>query len=360
MSSRKLLPLPALKADQLYHAATCLGLATTGIKASIENAITHYIAERRPFAKVPRIISVDMGIKNLGLCVLEAPSLVGEPRTRDGIAKSTAVKVLAWKKVDVLSQVAPMTITTPAKMKGQRAAQVADASIFGPSKLSKTALSIAQDLLHTYQPSHILIERQRFRSGGASAVQEWTLRVNMLESMLYACFETMKSNSNLPSVFPDTVEMSPARVARFWCGGTSEAEGTDVEAALSRPQLKSKMLLSKQSGKIAGRDKLAKQNKIDKNVKIAVVKAWLAAAETPLPPHLDVQLEFTDEARLVADAFGSDTKKTRGGRKEAALSTDSGPVKLDDLADSLLQGLAWVRWEENRRKLAALLQEPQG
>lgn len=353
--------LLALKASQLKHVATCLGLATTGPKADLESVILRSIAENTKLKKAPRIVSVDMGIKNLGVCVLEAPNLAGTQTQ-----SHTSVKVLAWKKVDVLSQMTSSPVTTAVSGSERKltANTPIDASIFRPSSLSKAALSIAQDLLDTYKPTHILIERQRFRSGSASAVQEWTLRVNLLESMLYACFETMRSNlpdaSGAQKTFPETVEVNPARVGRFWCGGVSESEGTDVEPALSGPHFNSSNLPKKQTAKLDKKEKLAKKDKIDKGAKIAVVRSWLDLDRAEDLPPPDVQLDFSDEAQQVAETFSQTAiKMTKSERKAAGAAEVKGPVKLDDLADCLLQGVAWVRWEENRRKLAALLETPE-
>lgn len=340
--------LSTLKASQLKYAATSIGLASTGTKAELENLIRQRVGEQWLSTKSPRIVSIDMGIKNLGICVLEAPGFDRSKEIRSSIDSRMPIKVLEWKKVDVLSQLSSATdVVSPAKSERQRAAKPAiDASIFRPSVLSRTALNIAEDLLHSYKPSHILIERQRFRSGGASAVQEWTLRVNMLESMLWACFATIQStrsrkhiSSNFSTTFPEIFEVSPARVARFWCGSPLE-RGTVITAALLAGEVK--IVASPQH----------ERKKIDKKDKINVVRSWLAVDGK----HPDVQLEFTSQAQKIAEAFKTEAgrERRRGG---SALSTGvHEPPKLDDLADCLLQGVAWVRWEENRQRLASILE----
>jgi cruciform cutting endonuclease 1 len=66
--------------------------------------------------------------------------------------------------------------------------------------------------------------------------------------------------------------------------------------------------------------------------KIALVSEWVEEGMT-----FDVAEGLED----IADHF---VRPQAGVRKKV--------VKLDDLADCLLQGLAWAEWQENRRKFA--------
>ena len=115
--------------------------------------------------------------------------------TRSSLVQSALkLKVLEWKKLDVLASMA-FTPSTIQPQSGGPERKVVDPTAFAPSTLSKTALTLTEDILQAYKPDHILVERQRFRSGGAAAVQEWTLRVNMLESMIWACLTTLRASS---------------------------------------------------------------------------------------------------------------------------------------------------------------------
>ena len=63
---------------------------------------------------------------------------------------------------------------------------------FSPASLARVTTALVRDALLPLRPTHVLIERQRFRSAGHAAVQEWTLRVNTLEAMLHAALRTVR------------------------------------------------------------------------------------------------------------------------------------------------------------------------
>ena len=360
MASRR--ALSSLKASQLKQAAFLIGLPTTGTKPELERLIRHRISGPLAFPEPPKIVSVDMGIKNLGICVLEAPHLANKGKPSNTITSNdngnSPLKVLSWKKLDVLSLLksqengpnSPATETDLLDSTKSRRQRAVSATAFQPSVLSKTALIIAQDLLYSHKPSHILIERQRFRSGGASAVQEWTLRVNMLESMLWASLETMRHEQNQNranpafNLFPAVHEVSPARVAKFWCTDPSTV-GTKVPVDLFEEGWRADATFDGMVSRVT--------KKIEKKDKIAVVRSWLSqhgGGESKAP---SVVLECTEETRLVASTFQSEINR---GRKQHGDGVAAG--KLDDLADCLLQCVAWVRWEENRRRIRDLLAPP--
>ncbi|KAK3702043.1 hypothetical protein LTR37_015157 [Vermiconidia calcicola] len=333
--------LAALKASQLKYAAFYMGLATTGTKPELEHAIRNCAFQHRlEPSNEARIVSVDMGIKNLGICVLDASK-----RTDN---ESAPLEVIEWKTVDVFSnltaqsgieqdQLIGMTSAVPLGDKRRRKVtkrSAIHASLFRPSLLSKTAFGIAKDILHSYKPSHILIERQRFRSGGASAVQEWTLRVNMLESMLWACLETMRKQANQHlehHEFPSVEELPMEMSIEDWM----------VDKPLVTETKK----------------------RIEKKDKIAVVRSWLSQVDTSGPNSRAPTLEFDEDARKTADAFMVDVKQRKSFSSITVSSSEEGPLKLyklDDLADSLLQAVAWVRWTDNRREIRGMIERSEG
>lgn len=334
------LRLPSsIKAAQLKHAAFLMGIPTAGTKSEMESLILSRLRAPSLLPKPTRVVSIDMGIKNLGLCALEVPKI--DDRNSLDRKQKSRLKIVDWKKLDVLASMPATHVTTPAEKAESKESQVSKTTrrqkstktspsgpaAFTPSNLSTTALSLARNILETYNPTHVLIERQRFRSGGAAAVQEWTLRVNMLESMIWACLTTLRASSKQHDGLT-LHEISPARVAKFWCLGG----GTTVPNDLLVGQGWKEDLSVGTKG----------ATKVGKNDKIAVVRSWLGRGGTS-----NVDLEFSDDAAAAAQSFLSQTKRGRG--------TTQTNGKLDDLADCLLQGAAWVRWAENRQRILRLL-----
>lgn len=334
--------LALMKAKQLQHLAFLTGLHSSGRKSDLVNYLATSLQQEFPPAKRRRVLSVDMGIRNLAFCVLDVPdaSNIGKPDSIDSL------HVRTWKRLDLLQQANVSTVgTTPepearktTKRVQKKASQASSVpkDAFTPSVLSKTAFKITQDLL-SYKPTTILIERQRFRSGGGSAIQEWTVRVNMLESMLWACLETHKNfhPAKAATASPSMHEVNPSRVARFWTA--------DSDAEL-RP---SEDMLEDCS---ASFDKISSSRKVDKAEKIAVVRSWLCGGAS-------VSLQLSPGTQHIADSIKEPhsrrSRKTTGAKTEDIAKVET---KLDDLADCLLQGAAWVRWERNRQAVWRSLQ----
>jgi cruciform cutting endonuclease 1 len=90
--------------------------------------------------------------------------------------------------------------------------------------------------------------------------------------------------------------------------------------------------------------KLAKA--LNKGAKIDLVRNWLAIGDR-------VGVDSPDVEALVKAYLDKWDKKPGGvkGKRPAkdAIATIEKMGKLDDLADSLLQGMAFIQWEENKR-----------
>ncbi|KAH9818183.1 Cruciform cutting endonuclease 1 like protein [Teratosphaeria destructans] len=341
-----MVPLPALKAWQLKHASFLTGLPSTGTKAALE-AVLRARLDARQRAKLVhrphRVLSVDMGIRNLAYCVLDVPEDYSS-------TDRTPLTVSTWRKRDLTTTATSSETSiaetqedarTPSRRRTPRApiAKVVDPTLFTPSVLSKTAHAITMDLL-ALNPDSILIERQRFRSGGASAIQEWTVRVNMLESMLWACLQTQKSHHEQGDArpFPSVHEVNPARVAQFWTSASEVSLIADEHTFRASAQPPGQA--------VAGADVKESRRKVQKKDKIAIARRWLAGEDSA------VRLEFEGQAAEVAQVFG---RRGRVRLREEGFGAGMEVGKLDDLADCLLQGVAWMRWEENAGRLRRIL-----
>ncbi|KAI9797813.1 MAG: hypothetical protein M1833_005316 [Piccolia ochrophora] len=316
----KLAALESLKLAQLKHLAVQCGVNSTGTKAVLSSLLHQELSSSQddlpPRVKprtnavksskqtMPeRVLSVDMGIRNLAYCVFDLPT----PSSKDHTPSIPSL--VAWKRIAITS----------------RPSRSADATLpkesFEPSTYAAHAYTLLSGLLLPHKPSRILIERQRYRSMGSSAVQEWTVRVNMFEGMLHAVLRALAETDQWRG---EVESMSPAKVTAFWVG----PEAKSVEGG--------------KKGSAKARSKATKINLVGK---------WLDGGSV-------VRLG-TEEARGTAEAF---LGKWRGERRrkvkvKMAKVGEDGEVeggkedmgKLDDLADCLLQGVAWTQWRENRR-----------
>ncbi|KAL1639745.1 hypothetical protein SLS58_007643 [Diplodia intermedia] len=376
------------------------------------------VAKLQHGTKATRILSVDMGIRNMAFCVCDVS--IQPP----GSASSVKLDVLAWEPISVSDLVQQeeeqASSTDPAAQLSSQLTQAAKES-FRPSILSRAAYALLRRKLLPYAPQTILIEQQRYRTNASAAIQEWTYHVNMLEGMIWAILETLRqeeASARLPAAvleapsFPNAFPVNPARVAAFWVGNTELGrallhEASASSAALKRPSSRSRSAAAKAAKNVeadaeteaeaeeeteasaaedagASNGKRLSRTKIEKKVKVKLVEQWLLAnakGAASARPDGDVQLGFgTPEARGMRDFFLSKlsktAKRTGGGgggggggsgtkkrKKDASVapapsaassSPPAGPKKLDDLADCLLQAAAWAQWEGNRRAMLGL------
>jgi cruciform cutting endonuclease 1 len=327
--------LSILKTKALQHIAFLTGVPSTGTKSHILEQLHGSLQHARMPQGNTRILSVDMGIRNLAYCVIDVPV---DRHTTNG-----KLQVQSWRRLDLVDKMRPEVAMPPSISAAEEVADRPDLvtqtilkNSFTPSVMSKVALQVAQDFL-SHKPDIVLIERQRFRSGGGSAIQEWTVRVNTLESMLWACFETMKAMQarSDSGKSPAVHEVAPKRVASFW---TASPDAHLPPADLFAPDFSPPELKATKSTKAANQGK---------KEKIAVLRSWLDGSGS-------VSLQFSPETQRIAAAFatGLSRRRTKSDGVSSAAPAIERETKLDDLADCVLQGAAWVRWEENRRAIA--------
>ena len=305
--------LTKLKLDQLQRLAIKIGTPCSGTKPVRIQAIQHGINATRETAarKTPRqplsVISIDMGVRNLAYCHLKTSWPTHESGTN-------RIEILQWKRLNMEAslpaqsqeelELGPGRLRTSSKLK-------AKSESYDPATYASRAHAFVTHILKSYRPTHVLIERQRFRSGGQAAVQEWSIRVGVFEAMLYAVFTTMMAEKHHSC---QVVPILPQQVNRFW-----------LESDPS-PSTKTR---TKATGKT---EKLQK----------------IGCVEKLLSEHVyHSNVHFFGQAEVMKEAFLSRNKKKTAYDAAAKL-------KLDDLSDSLLQGLAWIRWQNNRLRLDTL------
>ncbi|KAI9801388.1 MAG: hypothetical protein M1825_003367 [Sarcosagium campestre] len=323
----KLAHLQGLRLAQLKQIAVRCGVNSTGTKTAIASSIQQELSKSIPscpavpprgshkesndvspshvMPNAPRVLSIDMGIRNLAYCVFDTP-----PRSSMSAESSILPAILAWRRLSMCS---------PPSDAGQDEPMPAKES-FEPAVYAVHAFKLLSEVLSSHQPDLVLIERQRYRSMGSSTILEWTVRVNMLEGMLHAVLHTLEQTGQWQGI---VASVSPAKVTSFWVGD-------EVRKTLRK-------------------EKSAKAR--SKGAKIDLVGTWL--------DHGGVVRLETSTAQATGDAFLEKWKGTRSTRRSLAKvkgetkGTSSHEVigKLDDLADCLLQGMAWLSWSDNKRLL---------
>ena len=136
---------------------------------------------------------------------------------------------------------------------------------------------------------------------GGKGVLEWTLKVNMFEAMLYAVLETLKREGNWKGNVHD---VRPGLVSTYWLG--------KVVANTAR----------------AGGKSMQKKKET-----ISLVRDWVEEGGI-----LDTKGMGAETAEKYLCRLGK-TRKLEDMKK------------LDDLADCVAQGMAVLKWEENRQMI---------
>jgi cruciform cutting endonuclease 1 len=282
------------------------------------------------------IVSIDMGIRNLAYAhLVSAPTSSGESTGVSQPSTYQRPSLVAWKRV-VISGPPNAKFASTKRRKGHKRSdetaaiplQAANGATddclapnpekeaFDPSTFANYAYQFIKSILTAHQPTHVLLERQRFRSGGASAVQEWTIRVGVFEGMLYAVLKTLSAEQGLPV----TVQgVDPGRVTRYWLEGTPAQGGQRIGSA-----------------------------KESKKAKVDIVGESLGRLDGALIGlDLESKQDDSQEVGQVVDAFLARWKK--GPRRKHQGGNDV--VKLDDLSDCLLQGVAWLNWQNKKQEV---------
>ena len=303
------------KLAQLKRLAFKCGISTSGTK----DVLIHRLQEEIPLAhhvkpKEARVLSIDMGIRNLAYCVLDVPPKLLSASTQSG-RKKELIRIDAWHRI---------AVSSPTSSDESPETSMPSKESFSPGTLSASAYKLLRNTLLPQNLTHILIERQRFRSMGSKHILEWTVRVNMFESIIYAILCTLREEGIWTG---RVVGVLPGKVGPYWVGENEEWKDNLEDM---KPKVQTRHRSSK-SAKI-----------INKGLKVDLVRSWLEAGDV-------VELgneEVRDRARRYMQKWDRVPGRRKGIKNGGRPEEEMG--KLDDLADCLLQGMAWIQWEKNK------------
>jgi cruciform cutting endonuclease 1 len=344
-----------------------VGSVTTGKREALMTRLSRDVEKPKIWTtkvgrETKRILSVDMGIKNLAFCVADV--------TRNDSSKDLAMSIEAWRRLDVTDEVMDILHRQSGVEENADGSEEADEP-FAPAALSLTAYNLIKNSLLTYDPDIILIERQRWRSSGGSAIQQWTVRVNTFEGMLWAILTALRAeatalkSSSAATKQYEVFAVDPKRVGNFWVG--DEVRTLSTKSA-NRKQHEEVVPpdgeLNGAAGGLATKKTLSR-GKVEKKAKISLVRSWLAptatssttnAYTTPITDamgtaHPSITFTFSKQAETTRQALCSPAPA--GGRRSRKSEEKLGTIKLDDVADCLLQAAAFVVWEASRESVKA-------
>ena len=303
-----------------------------------------------------------MGIQNLAFAHLRVPNPALKYQ-KHGSGAQELPKLTDWRRlavseissVDLVSETGPASANSLFTALSYSQEQKAK-DAFSPDVYAANAYTLITALLSTYKPTHVLIERQRFRSGGGSAVQEWTLRVGVFEGMLYAILHALRQERGgyLASLQVHGVE--PKRVVGYWSeidgAETAEAGASEKKKGSAREVKKAKIDLV---GKwLAHSFKMREKAGSVSNSAIITSKteSGVIGEVLGLDGSETMSINPGAPAEQLAVAYVQKWQKQNGNKKRSSAEAKASEIgKLDDLADCLLQGVTWYEWQVMRERL---------
>ncbi|KAK0706952.1 mitochondrial resolvase Ydc2 [Lasiosphaeria miniovina] len=314
---------PQLQLKALRSTAVESGLPVGGIKSELVLRLRDAARKFTPVPANARILSIDLGIKNFAYSLITWTKLSTQ-RHSETPQWPGRLKVLVheWKVVDLAQE---------AEAQALAATGTTQAAVFDPESLSKLALKLVNDRLLPLQPTHVLIERQRNRSSGSAAVTEWTLRVNSLESILYGILVTQQQQQRGDGAGAfDAGAIIPILSHRV---GSYLDRELDAEAAVEPDSLPEKSVNIKKR-------------------KMSILQDWIRAGVVE-PTTEDVRQQMSKAVLGKPDKpkrIGAKHKAEIGASESPSAQEGAKPPKaqkLDDLSDSLTQGIVWLMWQRN-------------
>lgn len=229
----------------------------------------------------------------------------------------------------------------------------------------------------------MLIERQRFRTGGGAAIFEWTLRVNSLEAMLHAAFAALRG-VRIPSP-PRSDKGDDSGSDGDGDGGSGDIVWDGAVCSVLPRAVAGFLFPAGSDALLSAEDGVdAAQGKEKKAVSGASAAYQMLKKEKVniLARHLSDQpllIPAGEQAGEMVRLFMAGVEKRREGKRKSVKKRSKDEVeqaeqkeveaeevvgKLDDLSDAVLQGMVWLQWQSNLealiRERPALLDNNQG
>ncbi|KAH7040694.1 mitochondrial resolvase Ydc2 [Microdochium trichocladiopsis] len=339
-----------LIAPQLRQVLAACGLPHTGRRQELLDRLADTRASWRADTQAPRVLSIDLGLRNFGFALM-SPVDAGTSQIPPRKAQQPAfhrqpvpIHLHAWERLELV-------------------ASDADTACFAPDRMAAMTWDLLQNRLLPMEPTHIVMERQRSRTLSGPKVQEWTLRVNVLEAMLHAMLKVLITAGKWQGAI---MSVPPGRATQFWLGSVEE----DSEALAEWKHHKDEKEAGKKERYYKKMERLARQTKgraaaagmsredfpaftpePDSKTDIKAKRMYLVKEWLKRPAIIQPE---TPAVRKVQDAFITTSQLLQPGRagrarvKKTVDKQQDDFTKLDDLADCLCQGMAWLVWQHNR------------
>ncbi|CCJ28946.1 unnamed protein product [Pneumocystis jirovecii] len=301
-SNRLISRLQQLTVLQLRTLAIKCGILNNGKISKIRLINEHYTTHR--------ILSIDVGIRNLALCSMIVPSTINQDF--NSISHKNII-INEWDKLSVeLENIQDNKVIK---------------KTYKPVDYSFLAYQLAKSFLEKFKPRTILIERQRYRTLNMNTIHEWIIRVNMFEHMLHAVFRCFKEEKIWDDPEADILSIDPTKIISLW---TKKNIILKEELFIGHNLPKNIFINSIRENLIYLKPSALKSKKIKTKIVDSLLK-------------MDTIFNF-ENTQITAKDFMSQKK-------------NKSILKIDDLADCFLQGVSWIIWEQNKWKLKEELQD---
>lgn len=185
-----------LHAPAIQNLSRACGGGTTGRKQLIlDNLYNLCQARMRGMDRDYRLISIDLGLKNIGVCQILVPAFISDTNHDLKNEKRRPV-VEKWFRTALGHSTETDTI---------------ELTSFTYPGFSDATIAVLRDILKLEEGpvDAIIVERQRSRSAGSANIPNNILRLNVVEGMVNAGLRLMKPEAYLESIIPQYV-------VRFW------------------------------------------------------------------------------------------------------------------------------------------------